>query len=252
VLAASLGVILAAALALGLSLSFRSTTPSIPVSFGSAFDRAVPESIGTIPLVDEHGRQVTLASFHGKIVVLADFLTSCQDECPISTGALLTVHQALVRDGLENQVVVIDGTVDPQRDTPGRLLAYERYTGVNWTLLTGTEAHLTKFWTYLGASYQRVSEDSPPGIDWQTGKPYSYDVDHSNDVFLFDRSGHERLLTAGLPNVHGKLPSSLRRLLSPLGVRHLDNPGFAAWTAPEMLQAIGWMLGRSIPPAPPS
>ena len=67
---------------------------------GGSDPTAPPQSLGAVipaghavpatPLVDQNGRPVTLRSFHGKYVVLAQFLTLCQDECPITTGAFQT------------------------------------------------------------------------------------------------------------------------------------------------------------------
>ena len=42
-------------------------------------------------------------------------------------------------------------------------------------------------WKYLGVSVQIVPEEQPAKIDWLTGKPLTYDVDHTDGYFL-DRS----------------------------------------------------------------
>jgi protein SCO1/2 len=202
-----------------------------------------------MPLTDERDRTVDLADFRGRVVVLADFLTSCQDECPISTGAFLTLERDLRADGLGADVAVVEVTVDPKRDTPARLAAYEKYTGVDWTLLTGSAAEITMFWQHFGASYNDIADgpDDTTAVDWETGKRYTYDVDHSNNVYVFDAVGHERLLTEGLPSIGKTLPPKLASLLSPLGVKHLDDPGFGAWTEADLRSAIGSLLGRTVP-----
>ena len=46
---------------------------------GSVLDRPVPGRIASLPLVDQNGRRVTLASLQGKAVVLVDFLTLSGD-----------------------------------------------------------------------------------------------------------------------------------------------------------------------------
>jgi protein SCO1/2 len=244
-----LGVAVAGIFGTVLALASHRPPPALAPTFEPAFARTVPQAIETMPLTDEHGQTVDLADFRGRIVVLADFLTSCQNECPISTGAFLTLERDLRADGLRTNVSIVEVTVDPKRDNPGRLAAYEKYTGVDWTLLTGSQAQITRFWQHFGASYNDVPDgpNDMTAVDWETGKRYTYDVDHSNNVYVFDAAGHERLLTAGLPSIGKTLPPKLASLLSPLGVEHLDDPGFGSWTVADLRSAIGSLLGRSVP-----
>jgi cytochrome oxidase Cu insertion factor (SCO1/SenC/PrrC family) len=131
------------------------------------------------------------------------------------------------------------------------MLAYEKYTGVDWTLLTADPKTVATFWKFFGAQYDTVP-DGPADIDavdWETGKRYTYDVDHSNLVYIIDASGHPRLITEGLPSVGKVLPPKLESLLSPLGKRHLAHPGFDAWTETGLRDAVSSILGQNIPPA---
>jgi protein SCO1/2 len=89
---------------------------------------------------------MTLQSFRGKYVVLAQFLTLCQDECPITTGAFQTLQQSAQRAGLGDQVAFVEVTVDPERDIPARLRAYQTEFGADWTLMTGTPSHVPDRW----------------------------------------------------------------------------------------------------------
>src|ERR1700722_5111597 len=127
-------------------------------------NRTVPLAVADIPLVDQNGKATDLAAFHGRIVILADFMTSCQEECPITTGALLSVEQSLSRAHLLNKVEIVEATVDAWRYPPSRLLAYGKEFGVPWTILTGTAANLDRLWSYFGVWYERVPEDKPPNI----------------------------------------------------------------------------------------
>jgi cytochrome oxidase Cu insertion factor (SCO1/SenC/PrrC family) len=247
-----LGVVAAGVIGTVLALTTGSSTPSRPATFAVSLQQSVPRAVDTLSFLDQRGRRTTLASFKGRVVVLADFLTSCQDECPISTGAFLTFERHLRADGLTSKVSVVEVTVDPGRDTVARLAAYEKYTGVDWTLLTGSQSQIDTFWKYFGASYDKVSETASDtaALDWATGKPYTYDMDHSNNVYLFDVAGHERLITEGLPSIGKTLPTKLRSLLSPLGITHLDNPGFGAWTEADLRAATGALLGQTVRATP--
>jgi protein SCO1/2 len=220
-----------------------------PTSLGISENRSVPTSVLDIPLVDEHGHTTTLAAFRGRIVVLTSFLTSCQETCPLTTGAFLDMRRDLVGAGLAHKVVFIEASVDPGRDSPGRLAAYARVTGATWPLLTGTPSNLAHLWHYFGIYYQKVPEGRPPGIDWQTGKPYTYDVNHSDGFLVFDTQLHERFVTGAAPDLADqKLQGSLQAMLDAQGLKNLNQPGRGSWTIPEGLEAIGWVAGRTVPP----
>ena len=68
-----------------------SADPSGPPSaaLGTVASRLVPTAVAHMPLTDEHGATVDLASFRGKTVMLVPFLTLCTDICPLDTGDLL-------------------------------------------------------------------------------------------------------------------------------------------------------------------
>lgn len=209
----------------------------------------MPASVLRIPLVDQQGRTTSLGAYRGKIVVLTSFLTSCQETCPLTTGAFLDMRRDVAAAGMAQKVVFIEASVDPGRDVPTRLAAYARTTGATWPLLTGTPGNLKALWRYFGIYYQKVAEGSPPGIDWQTGRPYTYDVNHSDGFIVFDRTMHERFVTGAAPNLGGKgLQKSLAVMLDAQGFQNLRDPGRGSWTIADGLQAIGWVAGRTVPP----
>ena len=204
-------------------------------------DRAVPASLLDASFTDQEGRPVTLRQFAGKAIFLAPFLTSCQEECPVTTGALLALERELSAQHLTSKAAIVEVTVDPGRDTPERMAAYAKLTGVTWPLLTASPTTLAELWHFFGIYYQVVPEGSPPGIDWQTGKPYTYDVNHSDGFVLLNSAFHERFVAAGM--VRGAaVPSSLRRLLDAQGVYDLKHPGGGSWTVEQAFNAIDWVL----------
>jgi protein SCO1/2 len=240
----------ALAVVAGVLVTTASTGPPEPPpsSVGIAENRPVPASVLQIPLVDQQGRTTSLGAFRGKIVVLTSFLTSCQETCPLTTGAFLDMQRDLAAAGMAKNVVFIEASVDPGRDVPERLAAYGRVTGATWPLLTGTPANLKALWGYFGIYYQKVAEGSPPGIDWQIGKPYTYDVDHSDGFLVFDQKMHERFVTGAAPNLgHRDLPNTLQAMLDAQGLHNEAHPGRGSWTIPDGLEAIGWVAGRTIP-----
>jgi protein SCO1/2 len=227
--------------------------PGPPSAYiGTVLDRPVPESVADLPLTTDTGQVTSLAALHGQVVVLADFLTLCQETCPLTTGNLLMMDRAVTTAGLARRVRIVELTVDPGRDTASRLRAYRNLVGApaNWSLLTGSPAVIERIWRYFGVWYQRVAEDKPPGVDWLTGKPLTYDVSHQDALFYLDERGRERFGVVGSPDATGApIPSALRRFLSARGRGNLSHPDPGTWTAAEALSPVAWLTGRPIRPA---
>ena len=78
----------------------------------------MPASVLRIPLVNENGQATSLGAFRGKIVVLTSFLTSCQETCPLTTGAFLDMQRDLAAAGLAGKVTFLEASVDPGHDVP--------------------------------------------------------------------------------------------------------------------------------------
>jgi len=246
----ALAVVLTAAAAVA-ACGGGAAAPAAPPSayLGTVVDRPVPAGIADLPLTTDAGRPTSLSAWHGQVVVLADFLTLCQETCPLTTGNLLMMDRAVTAAGLGHRVRFAELTVDPNRDTPSRLRAYRALTGApaNMMLLTGTPVVIERIWRYLGVWYQRVGEESPPGTDWLTGRALTYDVDHEDALLYIDASGHVRFVVVGSPDASGApIAPALRRFLSAQGRADLSHPDASTWTAAEALTSIAWLTGRPI------
>ena len=206
-------------------------------------DRPTPQHV---PLVDQEGQPVSLAALRGKVVVLAPFLSLCQDECPLVTGAFVSLQRDLRAAGLADRVVFVETTVDPGRDTVARLAAYQKEFGADWDLWTGTPADIAAFWKPFGVEYQIVPEEQPPKTDWFTGTPLTYDVDHTDGYILIDPHGRERFVDATAPDLDGKLSPKLTSLLDDGGVHDLQHPLAPDWTTADALASISWLLGTNV------
>ena len=188
---------------------------------------------------------MSLASLRDKVVVLAPFLSLCQDECPLVTGAFLELRRDMRAAGLGDRVAFVEATVDPGRDSVARLAAYEKEFGANWDLWTGSPAAVAAFWSSFGVTYQKVPEDQPPKLDWWTGQPLTYDVVHTDGYILIDASGRERFVDAGAPHVPGLSPK-LRSLLGQGALHGLAHPEQPTWTVASALASISWVLGTNV------
>ena len=225
--------------------------PGPPSAYlGTVVDAPVPASVADLPLTTDTGQVTSLAAWRGEVVVLTDFLTLCQETCPLTTGNLLMMDRAVMAAGLGHRVHFVELTVDPGRDTPSRLRAYRKLIGApaNWSLLTGSPAVIGEIWRHFGVWYQRVAEGSPPGTDWLTGKPLSYDVNHQDSLVYLDARGRERFVVVGNPNAKAApIVPAMRRFLSAQGRADLNHPDASTWTAAEALSPIAWLTGQAIP-----
>jgi cytochrome oxidase Cu insertion factor (SCO1/SenC/PrrC family) len=249
-------IALATALALGLAGCAASTptgqgsaTPT--PSSGTVLDIAVPAATAALPLVDEAGRTFTLASLRGTTVVLVDFLTLCQEVCPLTSANVRAVSQALDRAGLSGDVRILETTVDPERDTPARLAAYQKLydAHANWSLVTGRPSDIAALWKSFGVGYDRTpTTETPAPKDWLTGMPLTYDVQHQDIVFVLGPDGHERWLVDGTPRVSGpsSVPAPLQSFLSGEGRANESAPPDPSWTPQDVEAAVTYVTGRPV------
>ena len=244
---AALLIVLCAALLVGCGRgNGGAVTPSSSPALGTALDRPVPDRLSTLPLVDAQGRRTALAAYRGKAVVLLDSTTLCQETCPLDTANMHQLADLLAKAGLADRVELLEVTVDPARDMPSRMRAYQHLYGSvqpNWTFVTGSPGDLQQVWSFFGFGRSIVPEDNPPPTDWLTGQPVRYDVTHNDVVVFLDARGHERYLIAAAADAHGQvLPAALKRYLSAEGRRDYRDPAMGSWTAEQALGIVRRVL----------
>lgn len=228
--------------AIGLSRSetprsaLTSATPSgsaSPASRGWAFDRMVPP----FTLTSANGQRLSLRSLRGRVIVLAPSLTLCHEICPMTTQALMLLRKRLAAEGRSSRVALVEATVDPWRDSPARLRAYAKLTGARLLQLTGGAATMRRFWHFFGIGFRRAPQGRPAEVDWWTGRRESFDVQHTDGLFLIDGKGYERRFFSGPANVGGRLSRPLQALLSAEGMRSLTHQQ-EGWTVVEVARAL--------------
>lgn len=224
----------------------RSGDADPPHAGGSAMDAAVPARIAGLRLVDARGRATSLAGLRGKVVVIGDMMTLCQETCALDTANLVQAARTIRRDGLGGKVEFLSITVDPRRDTRAQLAAYRklfRPVPADWRVLTGKPSALARLWKYFGVYYRRTHEDSPPAHNWRTGTKLTYDIEHADDVLFLDARGHERYLldTPADVTAPDTLPTAMRRFLDADGRTNLAHPDAGAWTVPQAVRAVTWL-----------
>ncbi|HTT28894.1 MAG TPA: SCO family protein [Solirubrobacteraceae bacterium] len=215
-----------------------------PLAIGTELQR--PRPVPALTLTDEQGKPFSLSAWRGKWVVLAPSMTLCHEVCPMTTATLMELTNDVRLAGLSKQVVVAEATVDPWRDSPSRLRAYQKLTGANFQMFTGSQTEIAKLWKFFGVYYARVAQGKPPDVDWLTHKPETFDVQHTDAVFFIDPAGQERIVDEGMPQIEGKLSPVLAGLLSEEGKQNLAQPQLP-WTASESLDDLYFLMNRNVP-----
>lgn len=220
---------------------------------GTRIDIPLPSALADLPLVDSSGHRRTLGSFKGKVLVLSDGMTLCQETCPLDTASMVETARAVDRAGLGGRVEFATVTVDPARDTPTQLAAYRalfKPVPDNWATMTGSPSDTARLWHTLGVYTEKVTvgRGAAPK-NWRTGQPLRYDIDHSDEVFFFDAAQHERFVLEGPPHVNSRaaIPRKIYAFMDKDGRQNLAHPKASAWTVPQALQVVGWMTHHRIP-----
>jgi protein SCO1/2 len=215
-----------------------------PLAIGTELQR--PRPVPALTLTDQQGKPFSLSAWRGKWVVLAPSMTLCHEVCPMTTATLMELTNDVRLAGLSKQVVVAEATVDPWRDNPARLQAYEKLTGANFQMLTGTQSEIKRLWKFFGVYYARVPQGKPADVDWLTHKPEKFDVAHTDAVFFIDPAGQERIIDEGMARIEGTLSPALHNLLSDQGRQNLTHPQLP-WTASESLDDLYFLMNRNVP-----
>jgi len=122
------------------------------------------------------GEKFDLGNLHGKYSLLFFGYTSCPDVCPTTMYQLEKLYSMLEKDGQQQNFQVVFVSIDPRRDTPGRLDKYVTAFNKKFIGATGEKGQISNLAHQLGASYD-VEDD---------GKSKDYSVSHTDVIFIVD------------------------------------------------------------------
>jgi cytochrome oxidase Cu insertion factor (SCO1/SenC/PrrC family) len=131
-------------------------------------------------LTDQHGRQVTLASLRGKVILLTFLDPVCVTDCPLIAQEFRQAGQLLAADESHVELVAID--INPLYYEAAYTQAFDNQEGLsrvsNWVYLTGSPARLRQIYHAWGVP----AETLPAGAM----------LGHSDLAFVVDQSGELR------------------------------------------------------------
>ncbi|MHB8312344.1 MAG: redoxin domain-containing protein [Candidatus Dormibacteria bacterium] len=215
---------------------------SSQVTFGLALASDQIQSVPNTSFVNQKGQPVSLSQYRGKVVVLASFLTECQETCPLVAAALLQLRRLLQQHGLANQVQIVEISQDPHHDTPAILSKYQRYFSLPWPLLTGSTAAVNSFWSRLGVPpVQALPWGGAAPLDLFTGQPEPSNLVHASVVEVINPQGYIVTAMQSWPTLGAStIPSTIYKYLDAQGRSEQRKGG--SWTPQTILRAITPLL----------
>jgi protein SCO1/2 len=156
-------------------------------------------------LTDHLGHKRTLDDFRGKVVLLFFGYTQCPDICPTTLALLGEALKSMSADADRVQGLFV--TVDPKRDTPQVL---SRYVPAFYPSFLGLYADEQTTARTVREFKGYVHANAP-------NEHGSYTVDHSAQVYVFDRTGRLRLYLKPDAMTAESIARDLRTLLRESG-----------------------------------
>lgn len=110
-------------------------------------------SFPRIDLVKADGSKVALTTLlGGQQPIILDFVfTTCSNFCPILSATFAAVERKLAGEQIQPHLISI--SIDPEHDTPDRLLQYSKRfnAGANWDFFTGDYSDIVAVQRAFGA-----------------------------------------------------------------------------------------------------
>ena len=136
-----------------------------------------PKPLTAFALTDHKNRPFDLASLKGKWSFLFFGFIHCPDICPTTLAVLARVRDSIAKNTTSAEdIQFVFISVDPNRDTAGKLGQYVDYFDTTFLGVTGDNAQIGNLAGQLGAAYELAIT---PGME-------NYPVYHSTAVFLLD------------------------------------------------------------------
>jgi protein SCO1/2 len=134
---------------------------------------------GAFSLVNQDGKPVTEATYHGKWTLIFFGFTNCPDVCLIAAHTISDAMKQLDTK-TRAQITPLFVTLDPERDTPERMKKWLNDYSPDFVGLTGTKEQVREARDRYKV-YSQIRKISPDGKE--------YLIDHSSFMYLMDPNG---------------------------------------------------------------
>ena len=178
-------------------------TSAISVAPASASNGSFPahdnaDCLPNIPLVDQHGRHLSLSSLKGRLVLIDFFYANCPTACPLLTAKFAAVAKRLGPE-LGSKVTLVSVTIDPEHDHSAQLFEYAKTHEANykgWLFLTGKPIDVVNLLRVYGLRRERSADGS---------------LSHVATCFLIGPDGRQRRLYDALDVKAGTVVADVDR-----------------------------------------
>jgi protein SCO1/2 len=126
---------------------------------------------------------VRLSDFLGRTVVLFFGYTHCPDVCPLTMSRVAQALKALESDADRVQAIMV--SIDPERDSPGRMAEYVQSFNPGFLGLSGSAEEVSRVAASYGIFYARAAA---------SGESDDYLVDHTATVTVISPEGSIQML----------------------------------------------------------
>lgn len=148
----------------------------LPVYDAIGGDFTLPSTLGT---------ELNLSDYRGKVILLNFGYTSCPDICPMVLSRIAKLSQiAEEQYGVSTEhLQTIFITVDPERDSLGKLKEYLTFFNKSFIGISGTTEQTVEITKKYAVFFEKQIEES-----------MGYQVAHTDKIFLLDKRGRLRAL----------------------------------------------------------
>ena len=124
------------------------------------------EAVPEFTLVNQDGRRIHLADYHGKTLLVTFIFTRCPlpDFCPLMSENFSTIAKEISGDAaLRGSVRLLSISIDPEFDQPAILRQYAKDYGASaapaglWELASGNPEEVRRFAKFFGLEYWEES-----------------------------------------------------------------------------------------------
>ena len=164
-------------------LAAAQASPTANVIIAQAIDgNAAPLNFAAseFTLTDQHGKQVSLASLRGKVVLLTFLDPVCTSDCPLVAQEFREADQVL--GAKAKNVTLVAVVANPVYHSIAYTRAFDQQEGLsavpNWLYLTGSVTALQQVWKSYGVAAEIVGAGGM--------------VLHNDIAYVIDARGHER------------------------------------------------------------
>lgn len=145
---------------------------------------AVIAKLPAFELTNQHGKPFGSKDLRGKVWVANMIFTSCRSICPRLTAQMMKLQKRYQKQGVDIRLVSI--SVDPETDTPKKLLDFAQTAGVDF-----------KRWTWLTGPLAKIRALIIKGFKIHMGEKVKdanglIDIAHTGKFVLVDRQGNIR------------------------------------------------------------